>query len=184
MPKYKVATPDLAKIWTVKSHAEAYLKQHLRTESWDSLTVRRLFQTWYHANPEKREILLRPSAVLTRGTNTEFNTPCFLFDNIAVSSKLSKPTPESRLNVALRQIEWETRPNDLKRHGYEMDHQNSGGFSHIARTFIDAHGLQALCSALTRTDLNAIEMGVSVMTSISAPDFRCCSYRQFSAARW
>ena len=73
---------------------------------------------------------------------------------MCVSTKLLPPTPEARVTVALRDIEFQTRPGNLKKPGYEMDHQNEGGFAAIKEKFIDMHGTEKLCKCLFRKSLN------------------------------
>ena len=124
-------------------------------QSFDADQVLRVIKQWYRTNDDKLAVLLRDNPIVTRGPNHEkFNSICFKIDGVCVSTKLLPPTPEARVTVALRDIEYQTRPGHLKRPGYEMDHQNEGGFAAIKQTFIDLHGTEKLCKSLFRKSLN------------------------------
>ena len=87
-------------------------------------------------------------AVVSAGDSGHYGTPCFQFDGINVSSKLSPPTPEASVTAVLRDIEYRTRPAELKRRGWEMDHMNDGGFAAIRDAFVTEHGLSTIHKSL------------------------------------
>ena len=64
---------------------------------------------------------------------------------------------EASVTMALRHIEYHTRPCQLKAPGYEMDHQGEGGFAAIKDAFIGQHGLTKLCKSLFRPSLNEMD---------------------------
>ena len=140
------------------THARYYLKaQRTGAASFDRDTVHRVFRKWYRCNDDKLAVILRDSPTITIGDSGHYNSPCFQFDGINVSSKLSPPTPEASVTAALREIEYRTRPADLKRRGWEMDHMNDGGFAAIRDAFVAEHGLATIHSALHRSNLNDMD---------------------------
>ena len=143
----------LAKI----THARKYLKAQLAASSFDAATVMAVYERWYGANDEKLAVLMRDSPVLTRGDSGIFGSVCFMVDGVNLSTKLTAPTPEARVAMALRDIEYHTRPAHLHRTGFEMDHQNTGGFAAIKDAFVSQHGTEALCNALCRSSINEKE---------------------------
>ena len=76
-------------------------------------------------NDNKLAVILRDSPDITIGDSGHYGSPCFQFDGVNVSSKLSSPTKEASVTAALREIEYRTRPAELKRRGWEMDHMMS-----------------------------------------------------------
>jgi hypothetical protein len=100
---------------------------------------------------------MRDSPELSRGNSDLFGTVCFKVDGVNLSTHLTASTPDARVAMALRNIEYHTRPGVLKRAGYEMDHQNDGGFAHIKDVVIGLHNTEALCKALYRPAINDMD---------------------------
>ena len=139
------------------THARKFLKTQLSANAYDETAVVAVFRCWYRANDEKLAVLLRDSPELSRGNSEIFGTVCFKVDGVNLSTHLSASTPEARVAMALRDIEYHTRPVILSRAGYEMDHQNDGGWAHIKDVFIKLHGTEALCKALHRPAINEMD---------------------------
>ena len=87
----------LAKI----THARKYLKAQLAASSFDAATVMAVYKRWYGANDEKLAVLMRDSPALTRGDSGIFGSVCFMVDGVNLSTKLTAPTPEARVAMAL-----------------------------------------------------------------------------------
>ena len=155
------------------THARKFLKAQLSADAYDGAAVLAVFRHWYRANDEKLAVLMRDSPELTRGNSDIFDTVCFKVDGVNLSTHLSASTPEARVAMALRNIEYHTRPVILSRAGYEMDHQNDGGWAHIKDVFIKLHGMEALCRALYRPTINEMD---------TLPSTLCDEFVQLHAA--
>ena len=59
-----------------------------------ALICARVFRRWYRCNDDKLAVILRDSPDITIGDSGHYGSPCFQFDGVNVSSKLSSPTPE------------------------------------------------------------------------------------------
>ena len=92
------------------THARQYLKAQRTAASFDPTMVQQVFRKWYRCNDDKLAVILRDSPEIRIGDSGHYGTPCFQFDGINVSSKLSPPTPEANVTTVLREIEYRTRP--------------------------------------------------------------------------
>ena len=86
-----------------------------------------------------------------RGATEKFNSPSFFVDELPISTALTKPTDDAKIQVALRHAEIETRPENLKsQQGFEMHHECTldypDGFKSICNGFIKAKGKSTLLS--------------------------------------
>jgi hypothetical protein len=139
------------------THARKFLKTQLSANAYDETAVVAVFRCWYRANDEKLAVLMRDSPELSRGNSDIFDTVCFKVDGVNLSTHLTASTPDARVAMALRSIEYHTRPAELRRAGFEMDHQNEGGFARIKDVFIGLHNTEALCKALYRPAINEMD---------------------------
>jgi len=154
---------DLAKIYSVKSHAAEFCGQQLRAADWSPEMVLRCFRLFFvpkDGDTAKLDAIMHPSAVISRGQCPEkFYTPCFMVGGLCVSKSFVAATPQRRVKTSLREIEMQTRPAHLRnKPGYDMDHVNTGGFASIADRFIATHGLDTLAAALFKKDHNSFEL--------------------------